>query len=76
MTEVMTFAKLQEEMRRETENVVNRLHRHCRVGRVTKKIQILGGKWVSPPWPDPCRPIKPADYGVAGLKATAQLTAA
>lgn len=58
MTEVFALAKLQEEMRRETENVVNRLHRHCRIARVTKKVQIFGGTWVVPPscWPDGARP--------------------
>lgn len=48
---------LKEIVRRETENVVNRLHRHCRIGRVTKKVMIHGGKMVLPPsWaPDPVR---------------------
>lgn len=43
--------------RRETENVVNRLHRHCRIGRVTKKVMIHGGKMVLPrSWgPDPVK---------------------
>jgi hypothetical protein len=49
MANVLTLAKLQEEARQATENVVNRLYRHCRIGRVTKKVQILGGKWVVPP---------------------------
>ena len=58
MTEPATLFKLAEDMRRETENVVNRLHRHCRIGRVTKKVMIHGGKMVVPrKWlPDPMKP--------------------
>lgn len=57
MTEVATLFKLAEDMRRETENVVNRLHRHCRIGRVTKKFMTHGGKMVVPKrWmPDPMK---------------------
>jgi hypothetical protein len=57
MTEPVTLFSLAEDMRRETENVVNRLHRHCRIGRVTKKVMIHGGKMVVPHrWlPDPKR---------------------
>lgn len=57
MTEPATLFKLAEDMRRETENVVNRLHRHCRIGRVTKKVMIHGGKMIVPKrWlPDPMR---------------------
>lgn len=58
MTEVFTLFKLAEDMHRETENVVNRLHRHCRIGRVVKKVMIHGGKMVVPKhWmPDPMKP--------------------
>jgi len=58
MTEPATLFKLAEDMRRETENVVNRLHRHCRIGRITKKMMIHGGEMVKLPkgWtPDPLR---------------------
>lgn len=58
MTEPATLFKLAEDRRRETENVVNHLHRHCRIGRVTKKVMIHGGKMVKLPkgWsPDPRR---------------------
>ncbi|MBS0257243.1 MAG: hypothetical protein JSR13_05950 [Proteobacteria bacterium] len=48
MTEPMTTFKLRDEMSKETENVVNRLHRHCKIGRVVKKFQIHGGQWVAP----------------------------
>jgi len=44
----MTMFRLRDEMSKETENVVNRLHRHCRIGRVEKKMQTLDG-WVKPP---------------------------
>lgn len=59
MTEPATLFKLAEEMRRETENVINRLHRHCRIGRVTKKVMIHGGKMVLlKRWlPDPNKPV-------------------
>lgn len=67
MTEAATLFKLAEEMRRETENVVNRLHRHCRVGRVTKKVMIHGGKMVLPKsWkPDPTKPAPTPFYASA-----------
>lgn len=48
MTEPMTMFKLRDEMSKETENVVNRLHRHCKIGRVEKKMQTLNG-WQKPP---------------------------
>ncbi|MGB3814026.1 MAG: hypothetical protein WA950_12445 [Shinella sp.] len=48
MTQPVTLFKLAEDMRRETENVVNRLHRRCRIGRVTKKVMVHGGKMVLP----------------------------
>ncbi|MNK73045.1 hypothetical protein D3C87_925330 [compost metagenome] len=48
MTEPMTMFKLRDEMSKETENVVNRLHRHCKIGKVQKKMQTLNG-WVKPP---------------------------
>ena len=46
MTEPVTLFNSAEDMRRETENVVNRLHRHCRIGRVTKKVMVHGGQMV------------------------------
>lgn len=48
MTEPMTMFKLRDEMSKETENVVNRLHRRCKIGRVVKKFQIHGGQMVVP----------------------------
>lgn len=67
MTEPATLFKLAEDMRRETENVVNRLHRHCRIGRVTKKVMIHGGKMVLPKrWKlDPLKPAPAPFYASA-----------
>lgn len=48
MTEPMTMFKLRDEMSREAENVVNRLHRRCKIGKVAKKVQTHGGQWVAP----------------------------
>ncbi|GAA4169185.1 hypothetical protein [Shinella granuli] len=57
MTEVVSIFRMAEDMQRETENVVNRLHRHCRIGRVTKKFMTHGGKMVPMRWmPDPMKP--------------------
>lgn len=48
MTTAVTLFGLKEEMSREMENVVNRLNRHCKIGKVAKKVQIHGGQWVAP----------------------------
>lgn len=58
MTDPATLFHLAADVSRRTENVVNRLYRHCRIGRVTKKVMIHGGKMVKLPkgWsPDPRR---------------------
>ncbi len=44
---------------RRFENRLNEVYRHCRIGKVTRKMQTPGGKWVSPmlSWhPDPGKP--------------------
>ena len=67
MTEVVSIFRMAEDMQRETENVVNRLHRHCRIGRVTKKMMIHGGKMVPMRWmPDPMKPA-PAPFFSGGF---------
>jgi hypothetical protein len=53
---------------------VNRLHRHCRIGRVTKKVVIYGGERLVPHprhwWaPDPTRPA-PSPYFSGGYVHT------
>lgn len=37
------------EIAKQTENRLNAVIRHCRIGRVTRKMQVHGGKWVVPP---------------------------
>ena len=73
MTQEYTLFKLAEETRLNTENVVNRLHRHCKIGRVTKKVMIHGGKMVVPTrWkPDPIKlPPAPSFGGYVPVTST------
>jgi hypothetical protein len=70
------FFKLAEKMQRDAEDVVNRLHRHCRIGRVTKKVMVHGGKMVVPrKWlPDPMKPA-PTPFFSGGYVHTSRADA-
>ncbi|ASS55899.1 hypothetical protein [Rhizobium leguminosarum] len=59
----MSYTVIVDEREREQrfENRLNVLYRHCRIGRVSRKMQILGGKKVSRPFfpPHPgCWPFR------------------
>lgn len=56
----MSYTIVIDEQARERcfENRINETFRHCRIGGVMRKFQILGGKMVAPRswYPDPVRP--------------------
>ena len=53
------------ERERRFENRINETFRHCRIGRVMRKITLHGGKVVTPRawYPDPTRPPPAPFYG-------------